>query len=176
MKQLNPLTVAAAALLIPLALTACATATPYQPRQDGAGYTEQRLETNRYRVSFAGNTATPRETVENYVLYRAAEVTLANGYDHFVTTGGASSGETERSGSNVGVGFGGFSIGSGGGLGIGIGLGTGGGNDREYQGQADIVMFKGPKPKDNPRAFDAREIKTNLESQIRRPQQPGAAS
>lgn len=67
-----------------LALTACATATPYQPlRGSSGGFTEQRIEQNRYRVAFVGNDYTSRQRVENYLLYRAAELTVANGYDGF---------------------------------------------------------------------------------------------
>jgi hypothetical protein len=69
-----------------LALTACATATPYQPlgtRGSSGGFAEQRIEANRYRVTFVGNDYTSRQTVENYLLYRAAELTVANGYDGF---------------------------------------------------------------------------------------------
>ena len=65
-------------------LAGCGTATPYQPATDGQGYAEQALERDRYRVTFVGNSLTSRETVENYLLYRAAEVTLEKGYDHFV--------------------------------------------------------------------------------------------
>ncbi|MHA7834610.1 MAG: CC0125/CC1285 family lipoprotein [Algiphilus sp.] len=70
-----------------LFVTACATGpTPYQPRpQDGRhGYSEQALEPDRVRVVFRGNFLTPQETVENYLLYRAAEVTLERGYRFFV--------------------------------------------------------------------------------------------
>lgn len=75
-------------LLIPavasVALVACATATPYQPLHgSGGGFSEQQLTANRYRVTFAGNDYTSRQRVENYLLYRAAELTLANGYDGF---------------------------------------------------------------------------------------------
>lgn len=69
-----------------LVLAACATATPYQPlgtRGAAGGFTEQRIEANRYRVSFVGNTLTSRQRVENYLLFRAAELTVANGYDGF---------------------------------------------------------------------------------------------
>ena len=67
-----------------LAVAACATATPYQPlRGSGGGFAEQRIEPNRYRVSFTGNEYTSRQRVENYLLYRAAELTLAHGYDSF---------------------------------------------------------------------------------------------
>ncbi|HXG80875.1 MAG TPA: hypothetical protein VNJ05_03655 [Sphingomicrobium sp.] len=66
-----------------LAVAACATATPYQPLRSSGGFSEQRIESNRYRVSFTGNEYTSRQQVENYLLFRAAELTLANGYDTF---------------------------------------------------------------------------------------------
>lgn len=71
--------------VLSLGLVACvAQSTPYQPRLEGAGYAEQQLDSRTWRVEFAGNTVTPRETVENYLLYRAAEVMLFGGYDTFV--------------------------------------------------------------------------------------------
>ena len=65
-------------------LAACATPTPYQAAEDGRqGYAQTQIETNRFRVSFRGNSLTDRETTENYLLYRAAELTLESGYDYF---------------------------------------------------------------------------------------------
>jgi len=78
---------AIAALALSVGLTACETATPYQPNLPGqatsGGYSESRLEANRWRVNFTGNSMTSRETVEGYLLYRAAELTLQNGDDWF---------------------------------------------------------------------------------------------
>jgi hypothetical protein len=78
----SPLT--AAALLM---LSSCAISTPYQPETAGqrihGGYSEQRLSENRFKVTFDGNTLTSRERVEGYMLYRAAELTVQNGYDWF---------------------------------------------------------------------------------------------
>jgi hypothetical protein len=69
-------------------LAACVTATPYQPAPPrGFGYSEERLDQNKYRVTFRGNSLTKRETVEDYLLYRAAELTLQNGYSHFLIIG-----------------------------------------------------------------------------------------
>jgi hypothetical protein len=67
-------------------LAGCMTPTPYAPRTTGqaTGYTDRALAHNRYRVTFTGNTVTPRETVESYLLLRAAEVTRAAGYTSFV--------------------------------------------------------------------------------------------
>jgi hypothetical protein len=74
-----PLTLAACLL------AGCSTPTPYAPRTEGqtTGYTDRALAQNRYRVTFTGNTVTPRETVESYLLLRAAEVTRAAGYSAF---------------------------------------------------------------------------------------------
>lgn len=67
-------------------LAGCETAATYHPldASNGTGYSDQRLAANRYRVTFAGNSVTPRETVENFLLLRAAEVTLSAGYRHFI--------------------------------------------------------------------------------------------
>ena len=63
--------VAAAAL----AVSACATSTAYAPagfNGQRGGYAEQRLESDRFRVSFAGNSVTSREQVEMGVAVRMA--------------------------------------------------------------------------------------------------------
>ena len=67
-------------------LVACATATPYQPASaPGAfdGFSQTMIENDRARVTFGGNSLTNRETVENYLLYRAAEIAVERGFDHF---------------------------------------------------------------------------------------------
>ena len=76
----------AAATAAVLLLAACQTPASYQPRtpQNGTGYTDEQLAQNRWRVTFTGNSATKRETVENYLLLRSAEVALKAGYRWFV--------------------------------------------------------------------------------------------
>jgi hypothetical protein len=156
------------AVLTAAMLAACATATPYQPLKAGEGYSEQKLEPNRYRIAFAANSATPRQKANDYVLLRAAELTLEKGYDYFVLTGQSTGSEPRSSAMSVGIG--GFSFGGSGGVGAGVGVGTGGGND--YTHVADIVMFKGAKPENDPNAFDAHAVKENLEGSSNK----GAAS
>jgi hypothetical protein len=75
----------AAALSALVFLAACATSTPYQAaaRDQSGGYSEQKIEDNRFQVQFAGNSLTDRKTVETYLLYRAAELTKESGFDHF---------------------------------------------------------------------------------------------
>lgn len=71
-----------------LLLGGCATSsTPYQPASPSnrvsGGFSEVRLGADRYRVKFTGNTLTSRDKVEGYLLYRAAELTLQQGYQWF---------------------------------------------------------------------------------------------
>jgi len=69
-----------------LALAGCTSPAVYRPAgtEHQSGYSDERLADNRYRVTFRGNSATERETVENYLLLRAAEVTRDAGYAWFV--------------------------------------------------------------------------------------------
>ncbi len=70
------------------ALGSCETPTPYQaaesPGSQHMGYSDQRIDDTHFRVSFSGNSLTSRETVERYLLYRSAELTVQNGFDYFV--------------------------------------------------------------------------------------------
>lgn len=73
--------------LLLLAGAACQTApsapTAYQPATDGYGYTETKTDDGIFEVSFQGNEATPYPVVENYLLYRAAELAEAEGKERF---------------------------------------------------------------------------------------------
>lgn len=67
-------------------LTACATTTPYQAATKPGGfdgYSQTMIENDRARVTFGGNSLTERDTVENYLLYRAAELAVERGFDYF---------------------------------------------------------------------------------------------
>lgn len=70
--------------VLALTLAGCAKPTPYTKAVDGFGYREQAIESDRYRVSFSANSLTAREVVENYTLFRAAELTRQAGMDHFI--------------------------------------------------------------------------------------------
>jgi len=79
------MTRALSALALVLVLIGCAgKPTPYQPKADRTGYSQQKLDAQTWRVQFIGNINTPRETVENYLLYRSAEIMLFGGYEKFV--------------------------------------------------------------------------------------------
>jgi hypothetical protein len=153
------------AALLTLTLAACSTTpTPYQVVGEDGGYSDQQIESDRYRVKFAGNTATPRETVEDYALYRAAELTLETGKDYFKVV----SKEVEPIiGSVRGVSPG-IGIGVGGGnVGFGVSTGFGGGRpDYSYVAYLDIVMYEGEKPEEDREAYSAWDVVERLRSEV----------
>lgn len=166
---------AAAAITATLGLAACQTGpTPYQPggRYDG-GYTESRIENDRYRISFKGNSLTQRETVENYLLYRAAELTLQNGYDTF-TIVNRDTDKDSRIRSSGGY-FGSrwaysYYVPRYGWVRGWEPYWTPQTYEEvtRYEAFAEVVMSRGQKGSD-PNAFDARQVSQNLAGQIQRP-------
>lgn len=155
--------------VITLALSACATPTPYQAGSDQInGYRDLKLQEQRYRVSFNGNSLTPRETVEIYLLYRAAELTLAQNMDYFLVQEQDTDTRSEYTGSGPSIGAG-FAGGRRRSYSLGFGASTISESNR-YEAIAFISMKKGKAPEDNSNAYDAREIIKNLEPRIRRPE------
>ncbi|MCF6292574.1 MAG: hypothetical protein L3J04_04170 [Robiginitomaculum sp.] len=190
----SPLYLALASVLV---LGACATATPYQSAENNnRGFSEQQIEKDRFRVSFAGNSVTNLSTVENYLLYRAAELTTQRGFDYFIIAEREVDKKQRVVGTSYyGVGHGhfgwnyysrghgwgysaGYGHGFGGRYGFGRGFyggGFGSGYDlrqiTSYEAFAEITMGLGAKPADNERAYDAADVMRNLAGEIKRPQQ-----
>lgn len=169
-----------------LGLAACETATPYQ-RLDPAnasagGYRDVQLDANHWRVTFQGNSLTSRDTVERYLLYRAAELTATQGFDWFQEIDRRTDKKADifvdpyYSRWNYGYGwrptwrfrrgfYGGWST-----WGPGWAYDPWGPSyvtefDR-YDVSAEITMGRGPKPA---QALDAREVMNNLGPGIVRP-------
>lgn len=170
-----------ATLFVPFALAmilaACAGPTPYGPATERDGYRDQVLEENRYRVTFSGNTRTPRETVENYLLYRAAELTVASGHDWFRVAEQDTEVQTRLRGFNTGFGrfgFGPFFYRSGFRGGFFGGIGTFNARPiNRYEAFANILVFKGDKPAEDAQAYDARSVLKALEPSITRTETAG---
>ncbi|MCG8441895.1 MAG: hypothetical protein MI723_08805 [Caulobacterales bacterium] len=165
-------------LLGALAMAACATQTPYAPADEsrsGYGYSETQLENDRYRVSFSGNSLTDLDTVENYLLFRAAELTLQTGGDWFEIIDRTTESKSRLVGTTTSHPFhyrfyhprrgfyyydpffhGGFSS-------------TTLREVTRYEIFAEIVVGEGDTP-DEPRAYSAREVDRNLRNTIAYPQ------
>ena len=168
-----------------LALAACATPTPYQPLNTRGpttgGFSEIRVNPDRFRVSFTGNTLTSRETVERYLLFRSAELTLAEGHDWFALADRHTDRQSRTYYSRDPFGYDMWRP-------QWAYLGRGRwvmwdpwGPSRfwadsvdvqrvdKYEASAEIFLGKGPKPANDPSAFDAREVVKNLGPAIVRP-------
>lgn len=162
-------------------LGACTTATPYQAAtpDSSLGYTNQQIETNRWMVSFSGNSLTDRQTVDTYLLYRSAELTSENGYDYFRMVQRATDSDSDL------VPVGGTRYYSHfnpyyrywGPYGRPLGWGPYGDpwdapeyrQVTRYEATAEIIMGKGEKP-DDPAYYSAEEVLMNLAGNIARPQ------
>lgn len=183
----------AAALVAAVLLFGCATATPYQPDIAGqrisGGYSETRLANNRYRVHFSGNTLTSRETVEGYLLYRAAELTVQSGYEWFRITDNTTEADRRtyvdrfpRYEPWYGSGYaywrphwryyhgGAWSTWHPYGRAPFWAYDVDVRTVERFEAEAEIVMRRGPMRTDDSRAFDARRVLQDLGPSIVRPQ------
>ena len=168
--------VLAAAALATMTLAACGTSgpTPYQPGMGAdRGYSESKIENDRYRISFKGNSMTGRDTVENYMLFRAAELTLQNGFDHFTIVNRDTDRDRRTTYSSGGyfstrLSYAYFHPNYG-----WIGAWepwwtpTRYREATRYEAYAEILMGRGAKGQD-PNTFDARQVAQNLGPEIQR--------
>ena len=160
MKRLTLLTLAASAL----ALGACASLAPYGPQMgpNGQGYAEQRIESNRWRVTYRGVGAPG--PVADMALLRAADLTVQTGYDWFEVTQRWTDGRPDSAGGlrpSVSIGAGSSRYGrySTSGVGVGVGLNLSG--PQPTSTTLEVMMGHGATP-DRPTAYGARDVQATL--------------
>lgn len=157
------------------ALMACSTSTPYLPIDGQYGYSEQKIEANRYRVTFNGNSATSRADVEIFLLYRAAELTLMEEMDYFqVVEQHTDTKRTFRSNDPYLYGY--YPYGYHRrfpyyAYGYPWSYASPVREIKRYEAHAFIVLHRGTKPVDDPSVYDAEEVISNLGPDIRRSQE-----
>ena len=151
-------------LFVVLLIAACVSdAGLYRPASSarGTGFSEQRLETNRWRVTFTGGPSTPAGVVQDYALLRAAELTLDMGFQWFTVAGRATatqdSGYGPRFSGMFGPPCGGFGCRSA----IYGGFWYDDYDENRLSASLDIVMGKGPKPPDA-NTYDARDVRDTI--------------
>jgi hypothetical protein len=132
-----------------LALTACASSSPYGPARGpgDSGYIDQRVDPARYVVTFQGNASMDPSLVYEYALLRAAEVTLDSDYGWFYIVSRDQTGDAMRGDPRRHSRYGDF--------------------DRYYDSSRyavslEIVMGYGRRPPKDPNAFDARDLERDL--------------
>jgi len=67
--------------LVLLLVSGCATS--YGQQNLTGGYTDKQLRYNSFEIVFDGNAYTSSETVDDFAVLRAAELTIENGYQYF---------------------------------------------------------------------------------------------
>ena len=151
-----------------LALSACASLAPYGPQMGpgGQGYAEQRIESNRFRVTYNGVGAPG--PVADMALLRAAELTTSQGFDWFEVTQRWTDGRLDSAGGmrpSVGVGYGSsrssgrYGSYSSSGVGVGVGLNFSGPSATSTT--LEVLMGDGERP-DRPNVYDARSVQDSL--------------
>ena len=178
LRFIKPVLLATAAALT---LSACATATPYGPAgvDSRYGYSQQRIEGDRFRVNFAGNSVTSRDQVEMSLLLRAAEVTVENGGDWFTTVNRATDRDTRLVGDTDPFYRGRYSPFWGPSWryhrrGLWSPWNDPFASDIDvrqidrYEATSEIVIGRGPKPANDPNAFNAREVIDNVGPRVAR--------
>lgn len=147
-------------LLAAFALVACAAVGPtaYGPADEkGFGYQETRIEEDRYRIVYRGSGGMPPEQVDNYALRRAAELTLANGFDWFRIAVRDITRE-RRGGVSLGAGVGTGSYGRRSSVGVGVGGDFGKIGAQDYfTARLEVVMGRGDAPEGDD-VYDATSI------------------
>src|SRR5690625_2162173 len=169
-------------LLLLLLVTACAgtAPTPHRAaeRAGGQGYSEERISEDSYRITVAGNSVPSRARVEDYLLFRAAELTLSEGYDCFLLLERQTDSDTVRYYDSWGPMWGpgwawqpywGGYYGSGSRYGTGIGMSFGGGpsgNQTRYMTTALVQLTRGMPSTLRGSIYEARRVMDDLGPRI----------
>jgi hypothetical protein len=162
--MIRTLAIAASAL----SLAACVSLAPYGPQRGpgGQGFSEQRIEGDRYRVTYNGVGAPG--PVADLALLRAAELALEQGYDGFEVTQRYINGRPDSAGGvrpSVSLGYGSNSGRYGGyrssGSSVGVGVGLNFSGPSPTSTVLEVRLLRGPVP-DRAEAYDAREVRAAL--------------
>ncbi len=171
LKNISARTLKTFSLLLALSLVACASRPVYSPapKSGSVGYYDSKLTKDRYRVTFIGYTSTSGDEVQNYVLLRAAELTLQNNFDWFQVINRSLTEKTTNNEPTFTVGlssgcypFGCRSIGSR--WYTGFRVDSENYSDR-YKASIEILMGNG-EPEDPSKVYNAKELEKNLKKPV----------
>ena len=147
-----------------LTLAACAGMAPYGQATSptSQGYSEQRIEQDRYRITYRG--VGDQARVADYALLRAADLTIANGYDWFEITQRWTDGRPDSAGGlrpSVSIGAGSSRYGGYSSSGVGVGVGLNFSAPSPTATVLEVRLGRGPMP-ERPYVYDAREVAPNI--------------
>jgi hypothetical protein len=139
---------------------------PYGPAANaqGQGFSEMRVEQDRYRVTYRAPVKVERARVEDMALLRAADLTLGAGYDWFRVIDRFADARGGN-GPTLSLGTGSTSFGRS--SAVGVGLGTsfqlGGGGTRSVT--LEVQFGRGQRPS-TPDTYDARDVAETLRKRL----------
>lgn len=137
-------------------------ATPYQDMGMRGGVAAAPITDDLWRITARGNLHTGAETIQDHVLLKAAETTLAAGRSHFVIVGKSSSS------THVGGLYGGLTLGTGSEQ---SGYGLFSANRREIGEDLMIRLLpKTASAQEKAEALDARQLVANIGPRVTRPE------
>lgn len=147
-----------------LSLASCASLAPYGEATSptGQGYSEQRIEQDRYRITYRGVGDPAR--VADYALLRASDLTMANGFDWFEVTQRWTDGRPDSAGGmrpSVSIGAGSSRYGPYRSSGVGVGVGLNFSGPSPTTTVLEVRMGRGPRP-DRPTVYDPRQVAPNI--------------
>ncbi|CAN5163660.1 hypothetical protein BH11PSE2_BH11PSE2_07970 [soil metagenome] len=164
-------------ILTALAMTACtalgacetlapASAAAYGPAPSpkGSGFSEQKVEADRFRVSYRGPSNAPAGQLNDYALLRAADLTLAIGYDWFRVVNRTDD-LAQPNGPRISLGTGSSSYGRRSSVGVGVSTGFNLGGPATRLVTLEIKLNKGKPPTDRD-AYDARDVAKSIRARL----------
>jgi len=156
--------------MLALVLAACTTTPTYQAAvtPGGPGYSDTQLEANRFTVSYRAAGGADADTLADYALLHAADLTLQHNHDWFwVDNRRVDAARHGYGGPSLGVSVGGASFGRHTATGVGLGMSFPIGHPHQTASAAtlDIRFGEGVKP-DAANAYDAHSISANLRARL----------
>lgn len=164
MKRFSLVTFTATAMILGAGLSGCTTLAPYGQQRgvSGQGYSEQRIEDDRYRVSYNGVGDASR--VIDFALARASDLTLNHGYEWFEVVRSWTDGHPNSAGGirpSVSIGGGTGSYGGYRSSSMGVGLGLNITGPQPTSTTLEIIMGRGPKP-NRANVYDAESVQRSI--------------
>lgn len=144
-------------------LTACET-TP-NPYPNGPGFYETQIERDRVRITYVVPNGMPRPRAEDFLMLRAADDTLNQGFTWFRIVGRSDAIEPRGNQPRLSIGTGTTSFGGNTAIGLGLGTSVPIGPGPHPLLNMEIIMGSGDPP-DDPGAYDASDVAQTIRSRL----------
>lgn len=131
------------------------------------GFYDTRVESDRYRITYVVPGGMPRQRAEDFLMLRAADTALMQGYDWFrvVNRSAETAGGGSRYSPSVSVGTGGISYGGSSSFGVGVGTTFPLGSGPRPVLNMEILLGRGEPPRD-PSIYNAEDVAQTIRARL----------